>query len=349
MKLNPLIKIENIEKNKCLVKLLIDNKTFEINKELFVTFLDSYNKGLSRDDMESHISNKLNSNQDTVSNFIGNLLDKKILVTNTADYPVEQIEHWKKRKWLNALIYHLESQNIECIDDDSSLIEDKKTYDFDNENPSNIWKSYNDLLQYKLPCPNLEIFDKIPLEEVLLNRNSFSPFKKKPIPLSDFSNIISAANLDLVNNRSDLEKSVKSLYKSSFVALETYIFVFSVSDLKQGLYHYDPKNHSLSLLNEGDFSEQVTDMCIGQKRSSMGGCLFLITANVSRYMARYKHERAYRNMLINVAEFAHQYIFYSTALGYSTFLTPAIKDDYASSLIHVDDLQELPLYTVTIG
>ena len=66
-------------------------------------------------------------------------------------------------------------------------------------------------------------------------------------------------------------------------------------------------------------------------------------------MARYKHERAYRNMLVNVAEFAHQYIFYSTALDYSTFLTPAIKDELASNLLNIDGFEEIPLYTVAIG
>lgn len=349
MKLNPLIKIENLEQEKCLVNLLIDRKKFEINKDLFMLFLNSYNNGLTRDNMELHIADNLNVKKEEVSSFINNLLDKKILLHTTEGYPVDQINHWTKRKWLNALIYHLESQNIECIDDGSSIDEDNKEYYFDNKEPDNIWKIYSDLPTCILPSPNLNVFEERSLEEVLLKRDSFLPFKKKSILLSDLSNILAAANSELLNNRLNLENNTKNLYKSSFSALETYLFIFDVEGIDKGLYHYDPKNHNLTLLKSGDFEETVTDMCIGQKKASMGGCLFLITANSKRYMARYKHERAYRNMLVNVAEFAHQYIFYSTAIDYSTFLTPAIKDELASNLLNIDGFEEIPLYTVAIG
>lgn len=349
MKLNPLIKIENLEQNKCLVSLLIDRRKFQVNRDLFMLLLDSYNNNLTRENIELHIADNLKVNKEEVSSFINNLFDKKILLHNTDGYPVDQINHWVKRKWLNALIYHLESQNVECIDDGNSIDEDKKDYFFDNKELHNIWKIYSDLPTGVLPSPNLSVFEERSLEEVLLKRDSFLPFKGKSILLNDLSNIFAAANTELVNNRLNLEKNTKSLYKSSFSALETYIFIFDVEKLDKGLYHYDPKNHNLILLKKGDFEEIVTDMCIGQKRASMGGCLFLITANSTRYMARYKHERAYRNMLVNVAEFAHQYIFYSTALDYSTFLTPAIKDELASNLLNIDGFKEIPLYTVAIG
>ena len=349
MKLNPLIKIENIEQDKCLLSLLIDRKKLEVNKDLFMLFLDCYNNGLTRDNIELHISDTLKANIKDVSSFINKLFDKKVILHNTEGYPVDQINHWTKRKWLNALIYHLESQNIECIDDGNGINEDKKEYFFDNKESHNIWKIYSDLPTCILPNPTLSVFEERSLEEVLLKRDSFLPFNKNGILLNDLSNILAASNSELVNNRLNLENNTKNLYKSSFSALETYIFIFDVKGIDKGLYHYDPKNHNLIFLKPGNFEEVVADMCIGQKKASMGGCLFLITANSTRYMARYKHERAYRNMLVNVAEFAHQYIFYSTALDYSTFLTPAIKDELASNLLNIDGFEEIPLYTVAIG
>ena len=84
MKLNPLIKIENIEQDKCLLSLLIDRKKLEVNKDLFMLFLDCYNNGLTRDNIELHISDTLKANIKDVSSFINKLFDKK--ARNTIRY-----------------------------------------------------------------------------------------------------------------------------------------------------------------------------------------------------------------------------------------------------------------------
>jgi SagB-type dehydrogenase family enzyme len=348
MNLNPLMKIENLGENKCLVKLLIDKKKYEINQDLFLCFLDNFEENDSLDELRDKILKSFKTDEYLVTEFLNKLKDKKILIDDLQNYPTNQIKYWQDNKWLTALIYHLESQNISCNDDGTEKGEDKKIYVFDNANSNKIWKKYKNCASIKLPDPNYTCFEKIPFEEVLLRRNSFAPFRRKPIVLDELSNILSASNQDLYKIRSKLENSNRALYNSSFTALETYVFVFSVTGIEQGLYHYDPKNHTLDLIKEGNFKDQITE-CIGQRRASSGGCLFLLAGDVSRYMERYKHERAYRNLLINVAEFAQQYIFYSTALEYSTFITPAIKDDYARDLIGLTDNIELPLYTVAIG
>lgn len=349
MKLNPLIKIENLSEPKCIVKLLIDRKSYKVDRNLFVQLIDVFEAELSRESLQSKLTELLSVSVEVVSDFIDRMLENKILLETTDDYPIDQIEYWKEHKWLNALIYHLESQNIICFDDGTQKNDDNKIYAANVSDDENVWKTYTDCQVKALPPINLSVFDTISLEEVLLRRNSFSPFRKKIISMSDFSNILGAANRDLCQNRLKLEQSPKALYQSSFSALETYVFIFSIENIEPGIYHYQPRTHVLHLLRAGNFKNDVIDLCIGQRRAASGGCLFLLTGNPMRYMMRYKHERAYRNLLINVAEFAHQYVFYSTALEYSTFITPAIKDEYASELLNLTGFEELPLYTVAIG
>lgn len=349
MYLNPLMKIENLDNDKCILNLLIDKKKYRVDQGLFLCFLDIFEENISLVELKDKILSSFSTDKNLVTDFLNKLIDKKILLHNLNDYPINQIKYWKDHKWLTALIYHLESQNIACKDDGTEKGEDKKLYEFYNKQVNRIWKKYETSKSKKLPTANFSCFDQISLEEVLLRRNSFSPFRKKPILLDEVSNILAASNQDLYKIRSRLEDSSRALYSSSFTALETYVFAFSISGIEPGLYHYDPKNHALDLLKIGDFRDQITELCIGQRRAASGGCLFLLTGNVSRYMDRYKHERAYRNLLVNVAEFAQQYIFYSTALEYSTFITPAIKDDYARDLVGLNDIIELPLYTVAIG
>lgn len=349
MKLNPLMKIENLSDEKCIVKLLIDQKKYQVNTKLFIHLIDIMETNPDRNTLQDHLIRTLSAPENVVSRFIDHMLHNNILLESTQHYPVKQIEYWQKHKWLNALIYHLESQNITCFDDGTKQGEDNKNYEAHADSLGSSWKTYANAPVFTLPQPDLAKFDAIPLEEVLLRRNSFSPFRKKQIPLADFSAILSAANRDLCDYRHQLTESSKSLYRSSFTALETYVFIFSVDEIVPGLYHYQPQNHALSQLQSGDYKNNVIELCIGQRRAAAGGCLFLLTAHPARYMLRYKHERAYRNLLTNVAEFAHQYIFYSTALEYSTFLTPAIKDEYAAALLNLKGFEELPLYTVAIG
>lgn len=349
MKLNPLMKIDNISDERCIVKLLIDRKTYKINREMLFSLLNILEGSPSYTEVKEKLVEKFSVDENVVEIFLDNLKNTKILLDNWQNYPIDQIEYWRKHKWLNALIYHLESQNVECFDDGTNKGDDKKNYELTLGDKAKIWKRYPNSLIKNLPKTDFGVFDTIPFEEVLLRRNSFSPFKSKPIKLFDFSNILAASNADLLRIRLRLEESTKSLYDSCFTALETYVFVISIEDINPGLYHYNPKDHNLSLIKEGDFRNEIEELCIGQRRAASGGCLFLLVADPARYMLRYKHERAYRNLLVNVAEFAQQYIFYSTALGYSTFLTPAIKDEFASHLLGIDGITELPLYTVAIG
>lgn len=349
IKLNPLIKIENLADSQCVVKLLLERKSYKLNRDLLFFLIQEVENNHTLEQTKINLLQAYPDSTTAIEQFLQSLYDKHILVEDLDQYPIADIEYWKKHKWLNALIYHLESQNIDCYDDGTRLGEDNKTYANNADLQTVLWKQYIDAPVISLPNWEPNTFTDIPIEEVLLARNSFSPFRKKPIALTDLTNILAAANRDLCANRNHYASDEKAFYQSAFTALETYLFAFAVEGLANGLYHYAPNTHTLSLLQAGDFKEAVVNLCIGQHRAAAGGCLFLITANPKRYMLRYKHERAYRNMLVNVAEFAHQYIFYSTALGYSTFLTPAIKDDFASQLLAIDYLQELPLYTVGIG
>lgn len=349
MKLNPLMKLDKLSDEKCIVKLLIDRKTYKINREMLFSLLDIFEGLPSYNEVKEKLVEQFGVDEKIVENFLDKLKSTKILLDDWQNYPIQQIEYWKKHKWLNALIYHLESQNVECFDDDTNKGDDKKNYELNSMDQAKIWKRCQNSLIKNLPKADFSVFDAMPFEEVLLKRNSFSPFNNKPIKLFDFSNVLAASNTDLLRIRLRLEESTKSLYDSCFTALETYVFVFSIEDLNPGLYHYNPKEHNLSLIKEGDLRKEIEELCIGQRRAALGGCLFLLVADPARYMLRYKHERAYRNLLVNVAEFAQQYIFYSTALGYSTFLTPAIKDEFASHLLGIDGITELPLYTVAIG
>jgi hypothetical protein len=189
MQLNPLIKIDNLAESKCHVKLLIEQKTYQVDKRVLLTLIDLIGHYPKRDDLQREMACSLSASEEVVNSFLDNLQAYKIVVDDTHSYPLEQINYWQEHKWLNALIYHLESQNRICFDDGTIKGEDQKNYDIDMTSSNFIWKKYSgEMTIIKLPNTDLASFNDIVFEEVLMRRNSFSPFHHFTISSSINSN-----------------------------------------------------------------------------------------------------------------------------------------------------------------
>jgi nitroreductase len=78
---------------------------------------------------------------------------------------------------------------------------------------------------------------------------------------------------------------------------------------------------------------------------------FLFTADFERYQWRYRHSRALRNILMDLASLAHRLILATTALEHDNFLSPAIADQEAEELLNIDhrEFEEAALYVVSVG
>lgn len=140
-----------------------------------------------------------------------------------------------------------------------------------------------------------------------------------------------------------------TLLHSAFCATETYVFAFDVAGLNPGLYHYDPREAGLTELRTGLLRGEIAAICVGQERPSQAACVFAITAVFDRYMYRYRHNRAYRSLLINVGELGQKYILTSTAFGLSTFLTPLFEDELADAVLGIEPYAEALLEVVAVG
>lgn len=275
-------------------------------------------------------------------------------------YNLEGLRHWQKRNWLDALILHLKTKNIVYRDDDYETVEDSKKQKHlifqklvNEEGIPELWKKYQDFPSITLPKP--ETLPNTNIEEIMLRRRSGKLWKNDTLSLQLLSNILFHANQEGRELRMQLENSLStqdSLEKmllSSFSALETYFFAFKIEGLDPGLYHYDLKEHAIVKTKEGLFNNELVKMCIGQRMPRTSCCAFVLTAIWERFMFRYRHPRAYRNLLVNVSELAHKYILLATCYNLSNWITPAIEDEYAESLLALDACQEAPLYIVAIG
>jgi len=66
----------------------------------------------------------------------------------------------------------------------------------------------------------------------------------------------------------------------------------------------------------------LVEFCLGQRNPGNAALTLLFTGVWSRYMNRYRHSRAHRNLLVNMSELGQRYLLLATALGLNTFMTP---------------------------
>ncbi|PFR05560.1 hypothetical protein COE50_25345 [Bacillus anthracis] len=355
LQLNPFFRIRLGSPITC--DLFLENKTLELPSPLYLKLFTKLTNLISKKEIITVIQQTFSLDDAESNEVLDNLISNKLLVDSKyGDGKLQGIQHWIDRGWLDALLLHLKSCDLEF---DDSINDEPDNFNSEGfrelirqEGLPEFWKEIKGINTVNLPNPT-KLPTNYSFDEILLKRRSNRPWKQKTIELQELSNILYYSNIETVRLRTEaetnLEEKPELLLNSAFSALETYFFAFNIEGLEPGLYHYDPKNHAVILIKDGMFRDELVHMVIGQDRPKNAACAFVISAVWSRYMYRYRHPRAYRTLLVNIGELAQKYLTLGTAYDYSTFLTPALRDEYADSMLGVNGYEEAPLYVVAIG
>ncbi|MBK7858017.1 MAG: SagB/ThcOx family dehydrogenase [Archangiaceae bacterium] len=350
LKLNPFFRVELGAPTVC--ELLLEERVVELPDARFVELLMRVREPTGRAELEREAAEVLGVSAQDAAPVIDQLVQAELLVPEGRECAqLPAIRHWVDRGWLDALMFHLRTRNVPFVDDGSTDPQAEARAALGRQPLPEFWKSYPGRAQLELPAP--EPFPDEPLSTVLLRRRSNQPWRQPVLPAAWLSAILRAANAEGLQVRRETEAAAAAdpavLLNSSFTALETYLLVFSCDAVPAGLYHYDLRTHGLTLLREGVLREELRTLAIGQERPSKAACVLLLTSRWQRYMFRYRHSRAYRTLLISVAELAQKYILGATAFSLSTFLTPNLIYAHADALLGVDSFEEGTLYAVAIG
>lgn len=329
-----------------VIDLLLDNKQVELPHPYYIQFMPYMENGGTLNELKKSFSQS-GKTEEQISEILDFFIENKVLVTDVSGYDLDAVRHWIDRGWGAALQLHLKTQCLTYADDN-----DPEAIKIFPENFSvDFWKEYEGKKVVELPPP-AEVSQRS-LEDILLSRRTGKINIGRQLEVSVLSSILKQANKETLEIRSTTEKDYKEkpevLYNSNFTAQETYVAIYDVEGIQPGIYFYDLKKHVLILIQEGDFREEIGRFCIGQRYAGMGACSFLISAVWERYMKRYSHSRAYRNLLVNTAELAHKYILLATSYKLGNFLTPALNDETSVDLIGEPMSKETVLYVVTIG
>jgi len=130
--------------------------------------------------------------------------------------------------------------------------------------------------------------------------------------------------------------------------IETYLVVNHVTDLAQGIYHYNVRDHALEQIRVGDFRQTITDAALGQEFFGKAGVVFALTGIFQRARWRYQ-DRTYRYVMLEAGHIGQNIYLEAVAQGLGACAVGAFWDDEVNRLLGVDGKTEAALYLLTVG
>src|SRR5262249_23121662 len=108
-------------------------------------------------------------------------------------------------------------------------------------------------------------------------------------------------------------------------------------------------HHALSLLRAGEFRGLCREMLAKQLWAGDGAAVFLMTAVVERSMWKYRHDHAYRVLLLDAGHLGQTLHLVCTKLGLASATSSAKNDRLIEQVLEIDGLSEISLYAAAVG
>lgn len=130
---------------------------------------------------------------------------------------------------------------------------------------------------------------------------------------------------------------------------ELYLVVNGVSDLPQGLYHYNPTQNCLELIEKGSFRWRVVNCCPNHEWLSEASIVIFIAPDISRLTWKYGTYRSYRLAHLETGAASQNLHLVATALGLGSCMVFGFDDERADSLLGLDGRREFTTLVVAVG
>jgi len=192
-------------------------------------------------------------------------------------------------------------------------------------------------IMIKLPDPVKD--SKFSVERAINERRSIRTYKDAPLTLKEVSQLLWASQGTVASGRR-AAPSAGATYP-----LEIFFVAGNVEGLKQGLYRYKNKEHSLELIREGDFRKPISDRALRQDMILKAPATIVVSAVFERTRARYG-TRAERYVHMEAGHVGENIMLQATALGLGTVPVGAFIDSEVKSVLGI---KEDPLYLFPVG
>ncbi|HYA92920.1 MAG TPA: SagB/ThcOx family dehydrogenase [Thermodesulfobacteriota bacterium] len=201
----------------------------------------------------------------------------------------------------------------------------------------------NGYASMSLPTPSSD--GKVSLEKAIKERRTIRDFRERTLSLNHLSQLLWAAQgiTDPTMGRR-AAPSGGALYP-----LDIYILIGEngVEKMEAGIYHYLPKEHSVSVISKGDRRREISSASLSQMWMAKAPVIFIITAEYKRVTGKYG-ERGVRYALIEVGHASQNLFLEAEALGLGAGIVGAFNDLEVSKMADLPPKHE-PLLIMPVG
>jgi SagB-type dehydrogenase family enzyme len=198
-----------------------------------------------------------------------------------------------------------------------------------------------------LPSTDWDKEFPISLSSAIKNRISRRRYKNEPLTLLELSYLLWATQ----GIRHDAGKYAFRTVPSAGCrhALETYLAVFNVEELKEGVYRYLPLTHELLLEFETDhLREKITKASFDQFFAGQSAVTFIWTAIPYRMEWRYDID-SHKVIAMDAGHVGQNLYLACEAVDCGTCAVGAYDQEYFDELLGLDGEEEFVIYAAPVG
>jgi len=185
----------------------------------------------------------------------------------------------------------------------------------------------------------------VSLEKAIKQRRTVRSYGKTPIRKHQFSQILwSAQGITEDRGFKRASPSGGALYPADVYAA---VGDNCVEDLVAGVYHYQPKHHSVTKVAEGDRRNDLAIASLSQMWMALAPVLFVLTAEYRRITMKYG-DRGIRYALMEIGHISQNILLQCQTLGLSAGIVGAFDDGKVAGLTGVYKNHE-PLLILPVG
>jgi len=195
----------------------------------------------------------------------------------------------------------------------------------------------------RLPDPVLD--GDVSLERAVHQRRTIRSFEGKALTLKQLSQLLWAAQGS--TGAEGFKRAAPSA--GALYPMDIYGAVGGdcIERLEPGLYHYEPAEHSIDLVKEGDVRRDIAVASLSQMWMAYAPLTLVITAEYGRIMVKYG-QRGIRYAMIEAGHIGQNIFLQSQAMGLEAGIVGAFEDQKVIQVMGIKETHE-PLLIMPVG
>lgn len=194
-----------------------------------------------------------------------------------------------------------------------------------------------------LPIPQTD--NGMSVREAIYGRRSVRSFTDEAISLEDVSQLLWAAGGKTVDGVTGPTRAYPSA--GGAYPLELYLAAGNVEGLEAGLYHYDWKDNSITLIDKGDLRSALVSAAYGQKMIETAPATIVITAIYEKTTSRYGERGRVLFVPMDAGHLGQNVHLEALNLGLGTVMVAGFKEEAAKKVLK--NVEGTPVYMMPVG